>query len=204
MSAVKSGSVLNSFALSCRRMNARALLTAASALVAVLSAATNVVTLLHLSPFAADVLSSALLLSSATAWLTGSSKHGKQKHKRLPPEPHRRSTRMIAAVALCVGAVWIGRLPAASLASGAWTLCATYVSTCQPVPCLTFLDGLNRPIQDACYSADDDSGFKLLRRPHWWIYRPEAVQIQCNGQTRAYELPQAAFSNACDVSVRLR
>jgi hypothetical protein len=106
---------------------------------------------------------------------------------------------IIVPIILIFPFVWNVTPPAQHLKDTEWALCGTFVVSCKDKACIELYDGRNRKITDRCYPFDDDSGYKKLSAPNWWTYKPQAVDLRCDGEVSGHGfLDETMFSRSCD------
>lgn len=100
---------------------------------------------------------------------------------------------------------WHAYFPVQHLADMNWTLCGTFTFNCASKPCLILLDQRKRAIIDECTVLDDDSGYKHLKAPHWWTYKPLSVALQCdNRAVPSVRIDSPMFQATCEGNTELR
>jgi len=182
-------------------------LVAATGLTALLIGFREFNVTLGLPPFWSDVTVSIAVLCTAISWFRDRWRHLRQPGRiALPPLPPPRAMALVRrlvlaawpGVLLLAALAWIIRLPVDQLTSSNWTFCGSLTHRCGERPCLTLLDAKGRPIGEQCQPVDDDSGWKRLKMPSQWAYRPARVELTCGGYSVSRPVPHKFLDGSCD------
>ncbi|MET1081527.1 MAG: toll/interleukin-1 receptor domain-containing protein [Burkholderiales bacterium] len=167
-------------------------------------------------PLVADAVAASLLWLLALAWLLSgwpplrgrppapAAAEASATGSTTPPRPGRPSRLSLAAFALsALAAAYFTREPLSALMAGSWVFCATVSTEAGPPGQVQLLDPHARPVTPSCLRLDDDSGLKLLRRPHWYTYRPTHIAVSCGAEhdPPRVTLPAAVFDGTCATEV---
>ena len=188
------------------------LLAAITGIGAVLTALNSFAGAFGFPPFWADVLVSALLACIGIYWCLAILREMKRRASviGLGAKPKKKLSfisrfaraaggSIIVPIILMIPFGWNVAPPAVHFKETDWVLCGTFVVPCTGEACIELYDERNRKVTDRCYPFDDDSGYKKLSTPNWWTYKPQAVELRCDGKLsgRSY-LDAAMFSRSCD------
>lgn len=159
-------------------------------------------------PFLADAMVATLLWSIALAWPVAGRRLvsvSPGAGRRLPKGSLRGMPLLywVMGVLSVAIATWVSMGPMMALTQTRWTFCATLDSNTATPRNLRLFDDRMRPVIDACLDTDDDSGLKMLPRPHWFSYRPAYVSVGCGpGQGKLASVPEEAFNGTCGSEIR--
>lgn len=165
------------------------ILSIATAIITLIATANSITGSIGLPPFWSDLLVSIILLSITIYWSFDSWKESSNKAKShilsnvkynisIQQRIRNIGIYLIILPILIILILYNIYPTTLHLINYKWTLCGQFIVKNPNESCLILYDARNRKISDKCYKLDDDSGYKHLNIPNWWIYKPQTAAVK--------------------------